>query len=104
MFSTEVVYNKGASVKYYISKAGGTTDNAKVGSVYVLNSNGTASKTKKFLFFRKFPKVSMDSEIIIPRLIEKNKKGLTSAEWLAVASGMASLAGVVVAIINVSQR
>jgi protein involved in polysaccharide export with SLBB domain len=103
MFSTEIVYKQGESIDYYIDKAGGFTDNAKKKRLYVLNANGTASKTKKFLFFRTFPKVQAGSEILVPRITENNKKGLSSAEWLAVASGLASLAGVVVAIINLKR-
>lgn len=103
MFPTEIVYKQGESINYYINKAGGFSDNAKKKRLYVLNANGTASKTKKFLFFRKFPTVSAGSEILIPKIPEEGKKGLTTAEWLAVASGMASLAGIAVAIINVSK-
>ena len=103
MFPTEIVYKQGESINYYINKAGGFSDNAKKKRLYVLNANGTASKTKKFLFFRKFPTVSAGSEILIPKIPEGGKKGLTTAEWLAVASGMASLAGIAVAIINVSK-
>jgi protein involved in polysaccharide export with SLBB domain len=103
MFSTEIVYKQGESIDYYIDKAGGFTDNAKKKRLYVLNANGTASKTKKFLFFRTFPNVQAGSEILVPRVAENNKKGLSSAEWLAVASGVASLAGVVVAIINLKR-
>ncbi len=104
MFPTEIVYKQGESINYYINKAGGFTDNAKKKRLYVLNANGTALKTKKFLFFRKFPNVSAGSEILIPKIPEGGKKGLTTAEWLAVASGMASLAGIAVAIINVSKK
>jgi protein involved in polysaccharide export with SLBB domain len=104
MFPTEIVYKQGETINYYINKAGGFTDNAKKKRLYVLNANGTASKTKKFLFFRKFPTVSAGSEILIPKIPEGGKKGLTTAEWLAVASGMASLAGIAVAIINVSKK
>ncbi len=103
MFPTEVVYKEGASIEYYIDKAGGFTENARKRNVYVLNANSSGSKTKKFLFFRKFPSVQAGSEILVPRVPEKGKNGLSTAEWLAVASGLASLAGVAVAIINVTR-
>ena len=103
MFPTEVVYKEGASIEYYIDKAGGFTENARKRNVYVLNANSSGAKTKKFLFFRKFPSVQAGSEILVPKVPEKGKNGLSTAEWLAVASGLASLAGVAVAIINVTK-
>lgn len=104
MFPTEIVFKEGASIQYYIDKAGGFTDNAKRKRLYVLNANGNAQKTKKFLFFRRYPIVSNGSEILVPKLPDNIKKGLTTAEWLAVASGMASIAGIAVSIINVSKK
>lgn len=104
MFPTEIVYKEGASIHYYIDKAGGFTENARKKKVTVLNSNGSAAKTKKFLFFRSYPSVLPGSEILVPKIPVKENKGLSTAEWLAVASGLASLAGVAVAIINVSRK
>ncbi|MBX2931859.1 MAG: SLBB domain-containing protein [Chitinophagaceae bacterium] len=103
MFPTEIVYKEGASIHYYLDKAGGLTENARKKKIAVLNSNGSAAKTKKFLFFRTYPKVVAGSEILVPKVPEKQKQGLSTAEWLAVASGLASLAGVAVAIINVTR-
>lgn len=104
MFPTEIVYKEGESIHYYIDKAGGFTENARRKKVTVLNSNGSAAKTKKFLFFRSYPSVLPGSEILVPKIPEKTKSGLSTAEWLAVASGLASLAGVAVAIINVGRK
>lgn len=104
MFPTEIVYKEGASIHYYLDKAGGLTENARKKKIAVLNSNGSAAKTKKFLFFRTYPKVTAGSEILVPKIPDRTGKGLSTAEWLAVASGLASLAGVAVAIINVSKR
>lgn len=104
MFPTEVVFKEGASFDYYIGKAGGFTESARKRKIFVLSSNGSAAKTKTILFFKKYPKILAGSEIIIPRVSDIQRKGLSTAEWLAVASGMASLAGVAVAIINVSKR
>lgn len=103
MFPTEIVYKEGASIDYYIDKAGGFTENARKKRLYVLNSNSSAAKTKQFLFFRNYPKVQPGSEILVPKVPEKDKKGLSPAEWLAIASGLASLAGVAVAIVNVTR-
>ena len=104
MFPTEVIYKEGASLDYYINKAGGFTENARKSKVYVLNSNGTAAKTKKFLFIRNYPSVSAGSEILVPQIPDKSGKALSTGELLALGSGLASIAGVVIAIINVSKK
>lgn len=103
MFPTEVVYKEGADVEYYIGKAGGFTDNAKMKRLYVLNSNGSATKTKSLFGIKKYPKVEPGSEILVPKFSDKNTNKLTTAEWLALASGLASLASVAIAIINVTK-
>jgi protein involved in polysaccharide export with SLBB domain len=103
MFPTEIVYKEGASIEYYIDKAGGFTENAKKSKIYVLNANGNAAKTKNFLFFKNYPSIKPGSEILVPKMPDRSRKGMSTAEWLAIASGLASLAGVTVAIINVTK-
>lgn len=103
MFPTEVVYKEGASIEYYIDKAGGFTENARKKNLYVLNANSSAAKTKKFLFFRKFPSVQAGSEILVPKSSDRSKGKLSTGEFLAIASSLASLASVAIAIINVTK-
>ncbi len=100
LFPTEVVFVEGEHLNYYIDRAGGFTDNAQKNKVYVLKANGIASKTKKFLFFKSYPKVEEGSEILIPKIVEKNNKKLSTVETIGIASAVASLAAVVVAIFN----
>lgn len=100
LFPTEVVYVEGEDLNYYIDRAGGFTDNAQKNKVYVLKANGIAAKTKKFLFFKTYPKVEAGSEILVPKLIDKGGRKMSTAETVGLASAVASLAGVVVAIIN----
>lgn len=101
LFPTQIPYIENYSVKDYFSAAGGTADNAKKGKTYVLYANGQAKSTKNFLFFRSYPTVKPGSEIIVPQKeIQKNR--LTTAEILGISSAIASLAGVVVAIINLN--
>ena len=103
LFPTEVVYVEGQDLNYYIDRAGGFTDNAQKNKVYVLKANGIAAKTKKFLFFKTYPKVEEGSEILVPKIVEKNNKKLSTAETIGIASAIASLAGVVIAIINITK-
>lgn len=102
LFPTEVVYIEGQDLSYYIDKAGGFTDEAKKGKVYVLQANGVARKTKHFLFFKAYPKVEEGSEILVPKYAIK--KRASAAETVAISTGIAALAGVVVAILNLLKK
>ncbi|MBC7721257.1 MAG: SLBB domain-containing protein, partial [Pedobacter sp.] len=73
MLPSEIVYKNGESLDYYINKAGGYTDNARESKVYVVYPNGSASRIKKFLFFRNNPKVTPGSEILVPQIPERKK-------------------------------
>ncbi len=103
LFPTEVVYVDGKDLSYYIDRAGGFTDNAQKNKVYVLKANGIAAKTKKFLFFKTYPKVEEGSEILVPKIVEKNSKKLSTAETIGIASAIGSLAGIVIAIVNITK-
>ena len=54
------------SFKDYISHAGGFADTARPGKSYVVYANGSAKRTKKFLWFKNYPKVEPGSEIFVP--------------------------------------
>jgi len=100
MVPSEVVYRKGASLNYYIDKAGGYTDNARERRVYVLYPNGDASRIKHYLFFKKYPRVTPGAEILVPKIPEKKGGSMSTAEIVGLTSAVASLAGVVIAIIR----
>jgi protein involved in polysaccharide export with SLBB domain len=99
MFPTQVVYRKGEDLRYYIDRAGGFTDKAQKKRTYVLYANGSAGKTRKFLFFRNYPKVEAGSEILVPAVPDKGNK-LSTSEIIALTTGVASLVGVFVALLN----
>lgn len=100
MVPSEVVFKNGAGLNYYIDKAGGFTDNARASKVYVIYPNGSAARIKKFLFFKSNPKVTAGSEILVPQMPERKKSGLSTTEIIALTSGVASLAGVVIALLR----
>jgi protein involved in polysaccharide export with SLBB domain len=97
---TQVVYRRGENLKFYIDKAGGFTDDARRRRTYVLYANGSAGKTKNFLFFKKYPKVEAGSEILVPKIPAKSNSRLTTTEVIAITTGIASLVGVLVALIS----
>ena len=104
LFPTDVVYAKGKNLRYYIDRAGGFSDNARKSKVYVLQPNGVAAKTRHFLFFRSFPKIEPGSEILVPKKIDKTNSKITLSETVALTSAIASLAGIVIAIVNVTKK
>jgi len=85
-----VRYEKGKSTKSYINSAGGFSDNAQKRSVYVMYSNGDVKGTKKFLFFKSYPKVAPGSIVIVPEKPER--KGMTATETISITTAITTLA------------
>jgi hypothetical protein len=85
----------------YISSAGGVAENGRRSKIYIVYANGKAAATRNFLFFKNQPEVLPGSEIIVPEKEQKQK--LTTPEFIGIASAVASLAGVVIAILNLSK-
>lgn len=100
MVPSEVVYRENASLNYYIDKAGGYTDNARERKVYVIYPNGDASRIKHFLFFKRYPIITPGAEILVPKVPERTGGRMSTAEIVGLTSAVASLAGVVIAIIK----
>lgn len=98
LLETQVPYNKKNNFKDYISSAGGYGGDAWKKNAYVIFANGKAATTKHFLFFKSFPKIKPGSEIVVPKKPER--KALSTGEIIGISSAMASLAGVVIAILR----
>lgn len=98
LLETQIPFISGQSFKGYISNAGGYSGDAWKKNAYVVYANGKAATTKRFLFFRSYPKIQPGSEIVIPKKPEK--KRLSSGEIIGISSALASLAGVVIAILR----
>ena len=103
LFPTDVVYNPGQHLRYYIERAGGFTDRARKRKVYVIQPNGVAAKTRHFLFFHSFPKIEEGCEILVPKKADNTNSRLSLSETIALTSAVASMAGIVIAIINVTK-
>ncbi len=99
LFPTRVVYEDKMDLEDYLGRAGGVTDNARKGKIYVLYPNGNAARTKHFLFFRSFPEVSPGSEIIIPKKHELERRRLTTGEIIGISTAITSFAGVLLSIL-----
>ncbi len=99
LFPTRVVYRESMNLKDYLGRAGGLTDNARRGKIYLLYPNGNAAKTGHFLFFRSYPKVTPGSEIIVPRKREVERRRLTTGEILGISTAITSVAGVLISVL-----
>lgn len=91
-------YEKGKNVKYYIKHAGGFGNKAKKKGVYAIAMNGSVEKLGQ----RSSKSIQPGSEIVVPT--KANKKGISTAEIMAIASGGASLASVVVALMSIIKK
>jgi protein involved in polysaccharide export with SLBB domain len=68
LFPTSAVYRDGKSPRYYISKAGGYTENSRRGRSYVVYANGNVKRTRSILFIKFFPEIEPGAEIIVPEM------------------------------------
>lgn len=98
LLSTQVPFAKSKNFSDYIDAAGGYTSSALKSKAFVVYPNGLASATKKFLFFKSYPQVTPGSAIIIPK--KREKKANSTAEIIGLASALASLASVAIAILK----
>lgn len=83
-----VRYDEEFSFKNYINDAGGFTSDAKKGRSYVQYPNGRRKQTKRFLFFKFYPKVEPGSTIFVSEKIEK--QGIGTQGWIAIGTGLAT--------------
>lgn len=91
LYPNTVRYISGKSVRYYVRQAGGFNENARRSKVYVLYMNGTASTGLN-------SKIEPGCEIIVPKRPERER--LNTTEILSMSSSAASIAAVVLTIIN----
>ncbi|MEP7317965.1 MAG: SLBB domain-containing protein [Panacibacter sp.] len=100
LFPTQFAYEEGYNMKYYINKAGGFNSKAQRKKAFVLGANGNARTVKSFLFFKNYPTIKGGDEIYVPPVPDRGGKGLSTGEVIGISSAVASLAAVVIALIN----
>lgn len=94
LLTSEIPYNSGRGINYYLNAVGGTDAKAWRKKAYVVYPNGKAAVTSSFLFFKSYPKVTPGSQIIIPEKPETKK--MSTGEWVSIGSVMTSLALLIV--------
>jgi protein involved in polysaccharide export with SLBB domain len=94
LLTSEIPYRNGKGFKYYINSVGGIDSKGWKRKAYIIYPNGKAAVTTSFLFFRSYPKVEPDSQIVVPEKPEKKK--MSAGEWAGLGTAFASLALLIV--------
>lgn len=100
-FPKKVRFDNSFSFRSYVRGAGGFTSEALRRRSYIVYANGEVKSTRKMLFFNSYPRVKPGAEIYVPAKPER--KGMTAGAAAGLASAIASLALVVVTLINASK-
>lgn len=96
--NTEIPYEKGKNVNYYVNKAGGYTENSSKKQIFNNYPNKITSRTKNFIFFKIKPKVLPGTVINIPLKPVKEKKDIK--EIIAIASLATSMTTMLAIVAN----
>lgn len=94
LLTSEIPYRSGKGFKYYINSVGGVDSKGWKRKAYIIYPNGKADVTTSFLFFRSYPKVEPDSQIVVPEKPERKK--MSAGEWAGIGTAFASLALLIV--------
>ena len=98
LLTSEIPYDGKKGFKYYVNAAGGIDAKGWKKKAYIIYPNGKAAVTKSFLFIRSYPQVNPGSQIIVPEKPEVKK--MSTVEFVSIAGVLASLAGIVIALIK----
>lgn len=94
LLTSEIPYRSGKGFRYYIDAVGGVDSKGWKKKAYIIYPNGKADVTKSFLFFRSYPNVAPDSQIVVPEKPETKK--MSTGEWVGIGSVLTSLALLIV--------
>ncbi|UFH46688.1 SLBB domain-containing protein [Flavobacterium galactosidilyticum] len=98
VLTSEIPYENGRSFGYYLDAVGGIDAKGWKRKAYVIYPNGKAAVASSFLFIRSYPKVKPGSQIIVPEKPQVKKTG--AAEIIGFAGVLASVAGVIIAVLR----
>jgi protein involved in polysaccharide export with SLBB domain len=98
LLTSEIPYQPGKGFNYYLNAVGGVDSKGWKKKAYIVYPNGKADVASSFLFFKSYPKVLPGSQIVVPE--KPATKGISTTEVISIASVLASLAGVVIAILR----
>jgi protein involved in polysaccharide export with SLBB domain len=98
LYPVTVRYEKNRSLSFYLSQAGGFTNDANRKRTYVVYANGSVDRTRSFIGIRNYPGIEPGAEIIVPAKPER--KGITAQQAISISSALASLALVIITLVN----
>jgi protein involved in polysaccharide export with SLBB domain len=91
VFNPQILRHDSQRFLSYISDAGGITDKGNLKKSYIQYSNGINRKIHHFLFFRRYPKVTPGSKIIVPEKSETAGRGLSVIEVSTLVGSLATI-------------
>lgn len=94
----QVAFHSGLGFRRLISESGWFAPNASRKYAYLVRPNGEIKTTKHFLFFRFYPSLEPGAEVYVPA--KKEKRTVSTPEYIALGTGLASLGGLIIALIN----
>ena len=94
----QVAYRKDLGFRRLIEESGWFAPNASRQYAYMVRPNGEIKTTKRFLFFRFYPSLEPGAEVYVPA--KKVKIPISTPEYIALGTGLASLGGLIIALIN----
>lgn len=84
---SSINFTSGYDFNDYLSQAGGYDEQAQRGRAFITYANGFTQRTRKFLFFRMYPKVEPGSNIYVPfKPVDNKKSDITAPVILSFAS------------------
>jgi protein involved in polysaccharide export with SLBB domain len=86
------------TLRNYISKAGGFTEEARKSKTYVIYANGDARRTHSLLMINFYPQIEPGAEIVVPKKPQRER--MSTAAWLGLASSLATLGILVQSLVN----
>jgi protein involved in polysaccharide export with SLBB domain len=98
LLTSEIPFSKGKSFNYYLNAVGGIDSKGWKKKSYIIYPNGKAAVAHSFLFIKSYPTVTPGSQIIVPEKPEVKK--MSTGEFVSIAGVLASLAGVIIAILR----
>jgi polysaccharide biosynthesis/export protein len=84
---SSINFTKGYNFQAYLSQAGGYDERAQRGRAFITYANGFTQRTRRFLFFKIYPKVEPGSNIYVPfKPIDDKRSDITGPVILSFAS------------------
>ncbi|HCL06226.1 MAG TPA: hypothetical protein DHW64_09775 [Chitinophagaceae bacterium] len=97
----QIIYRDGLTLKEAVRESGGFAVNAARKHAYVVYANLEVRTTRKFLFFRSYPDLKTGAEVYIPS--KSDRKKLSTGEAVGLISGLTSLLGLAIVLVNTSK-